>query len=70
MVIIGPGRAGTNFTTGFLGWNNNWIAELKGSPKKNPSILADLALAKIGIYLGEPFTSAIGSRNYFNLKSL
>ena len=48
MVIIGPGRVGTNLNKGFLGWNNclNSIAEVKGSPKYILSILADLALAK------------------------
>ena len=49
MVIIGPGRDVTNLNKDFLGWNNflNSIAEVKGSPKYIPSILADLALAKI-----------------------
>ena len=36
-----------NFTWWTLGWNNllNSLAEVKGSPKYSPNILADLALA-------------------------
>ena len=44
---VAPGRASTNFTKDFLGWNNslNSIAEVKGSHKYIQRIFADLAFS-------------------------
>ena len=41
MVMIGPERSGTNFTKGFLGWNNflSSLVKVKGLPKYIPSIV-------------------------------